>query len=285
MRVLGAEAGDSLVERWREWIAPPCQPFVLEAGDHDPLRGESIEATAELRDTFHLWAVDQSLREVWLSEDTFAALPRPRRAALVRAQVANRRGAVPSVGAWADLLDRQTIRHQADGHRFVWWRPLLGAGAEVVRRFVERENDGVASRHLEVPESTWRRGLQVVPVARDLAGTFAERSGPNCFGGVMAACGVPDVKDTWMLQAPFDGWVGGNTRRGGRDCDPGTLLVWRDRAGTAQHAAVTLGDGWAFEKPSQCWATPYRVLDVADLIRGNRTPGQRLERHRIRPPA
>lgn len=187
-----------------------------------------------------------------------------------------------SVGAWADLIDRRTIRDQADGHRFVWWPALLGEDAELVARFVERENDGVPSRHLEVADSTWRRCLELLPSASELAGTFADRSGPNCFGAVMAVCGVPDVKDAWMLQAPFDTWLRERSSRGGRDNVPGTVLVWRDRAGTPQHAAITLGDGWGMEKPSQCWATPYRVLEVGEIIRGNRTAGQRLERHGLR---
>ncbi|WP_235514564.1 hypothetical protein [Deinococcus sp. Leaf326] len=57
--------------------------------------------------------------------------------------------------------------------------------------------------------------------------------------------------------------------------------MWRTSDGLAQHAAVTLGGGWAFQKASQSWVTPRVVLPVGQLRRGMRTPGWRLERHTL----
>ena len=64
---------------------------------------------------------------------------------------------------------------------------------------------------------------------------------------------------------------------------PGVVLVWRDGAGEPQHAAVTLGSGWALHKPSQGWMSPTLVLRVDELIRGVRRRGLRLSRYRIVP--
>ena len=63
--------------------------------------------------------------------------------------------------------------------------------------------------------------------------------------------------------------------------DPGTVLVWRSPDGLVQHAAVTLGDGWALHKPSQGWMSPTKVLTVEECKASSREVGRRLERHRV----
>jgi cell wall-associated NlpC family hydrolase len=57
----------------------------------------------------------------------------------------------------------------------------------------------------------------------------------------------------------------------------GTLLVWRDGNRTVQHAAVTLGAGWALHKPSQGWMSPTKVLTVRDAILSARYAGHHLQ--------
>ena len=282
MRVLDIEVSDELLAAWRQWLAPERQPFFLA----DPARfgftvGER-NASPEQRDTFRLWKVSKDLRVVWLSEPEFSDLARPTRTRLVREQLEHGRGAVPSVRAWVDLLDAATLRAQADGHRFVWWPSLIGdaIAADVLTRVVE--HDRLPSRHGEVPDAVWRRAAVRVPGARRLAGTFATGSGPNCFGTAMAACGVSGVEDEWLLPPAFEPWLAEATRPGGDDNEPGTVLVWRDRDGGAQHAAVTLGDGWAIEKPSQEWSSPRAAVTVRDVIRTSRTKGLRLSRYAIR---
>ena len=62
---------------------------------------------------------------------------------------------------------------------------------------------------------------------------------------------------------------------------PGTVLVWRGTNGVVLHAAVTIGAGWAFSKPSQSWCSPRVVWTVRDTIRVNRHPGELLHRYRV----
>lgn len=75
----------------------------------------------------------------------------------------------------------------------------------------------------------------------------------------MGACGVDGAEDEWVLREPFEEWLTRNTVKGGRDDEPGTVFVWRDREGLVQHAAVTIGAGWALHKPSQGWMSPIKV--------------------------
>ena len=235
----------------------------------------------ESRDTFRAYNIDRALNVVWLSEQTFTALPRNARARLVRSQVTHGRGAVPTVQRWKDLVDPGVVRSQADGHRFVWWPSLLvdDDGTILERVVSERRR---ASRHRDVRETTWKRCATDVPGARALAGTFPIASGPNCFGTVMAASGELEAADMWTLRDPFEAWLAERTEPGGDDDSPGTVLVWRDTNGLAQHAAVTIGDGWVLEKPSQDWHAPRVVLAVRELIKANRTRGQRVQRRKLR---
>jgi len=258
---------------WRRWLAPGLQPFFVSTSEFDLQTSAEGEMTPELRDTFRAYKVDRDLRTVWLSEQET-------RARLVRAQVNHGRGAVPVVRRWEDLLDPGVLRAQADGHRFVWWPSLLiNDNGAILARVVSEDRH--PSRHDEVREMCWERCATVVPAARALAGTFPAGSGPNCFSTVMAACGEAEAADAWMLQTPFEKWLGERTRPGGDDNSAGTILIWRDSGGGARHAAVTIGDGWGLEKPSQDWHSPRGVLAVRDMIKGNRVRGLRLQRRML----
>jgi hypothetical protein len=276
LTVLGIPVSPGLLERWVDWLAPDEQPFFvtrkqatawrLETDDRDPRR--------EDRDTYWIYAIDaKAARTAWLTEAAYNELPQPTRAGLVRAQVNYGRGSVPTVRRWSGVVGAD-VRQQADGHRFVWWKSLLGRPREILPQIVSE--DLGPSRHREV-----RGWPKQFPRVRELAGTFADGSGPNCFGTVMAASGVEGAEHVWMVREPFEEWLAGHTERGGSDDVPGTVFVWRDAEGLVQHAGLTIGDGWMLHKPSQSWKSPRKIRTVAEVKRATRTAGWRLERHRV----
>lgn len=281
MLVLGIDVDDALFAQWVTWFAPDPQPFLVDAALAVEL-GLERSATPlpdELRDSYEVYALPETAGVVWLDGQTYADLPRRLRSALVRAQTAYDRELVWTVRGWKGRLGDQ-VREQADGRRFVWWPNLLDGHAEdVLTAYVEEGR--LASRHHEVHEQTWDRTAALLPGAQELAGSFAPGSGPNCFGTVMAAAGVPDSADVWMLREPFEEWLAADTRLGGDDGAAGTVLVWRSPDGRVQHAAVTLGEGWALHKPSQGWMSPRKVLAVDEVKRSARAPGRRLQRYRL----
>lgn len=288
MLVLGVPVSVDLHTRWRRWLAPELQPFFVSNVRGFPKSRPGPPALgAELSHTYRTWRVDRSLDILWLDEPTFLGMDRSKRAALVRAQVGHRRGAVPSVRRWSNLLEPATLRSQGDGRRFVWWPSLVATNPhDVLARVVAAapegaEVDALPSRHREVAGVTWDRCQAKLPGAKRVAGSFPWSSGPNCFGTVMAAAGVTGAADECMLQPPFVAWLESACQPGGHDDDPGTVLVWRDPEGVPVHAAVTIGDGWALEKASGEWWTPRAVRTVGDVIRASRARGQRLERHCI----
>ncbi|QNE17292.1 hypothetical protein F1D05_04365 [Kribbella qitaiheensis] len=281
MHVLDIEVSPGLLNSWVDWLAPDRQPFFVTAKQAKAwsLSPEPAEPDKQLRDTYRTYNLDSRLKSVWLDEAGFMELPRQTRGALVRAQVTHDRDAVPTVRAWREVLG-QDIAQQADGHRFVWWKSVLRDVAPVVLPRIVSEDFG-PSRHRAVPTSVWSASDGALPRARELAGTFPDGSGPNCFGTVMAAAGVDGAAEEWMLREPFDAWLDQHTTRGGRDEVPGTVLVWRDNNRAVQHAAVTLGAGWALHKPSQSWMSPRKIRTTQEILRSTRTPGWHLTRHTI----
>lgn len=277
LTVLGIEVPPDLLRRWVNWLAPDEQPFFLtpkQAAEWELPADDDRTVSPEQRDTYRVYGVDgTAVRVSWLDEATYSALPKATRAALVRAQVRHDRAAVPTVYRWSGLLG-PGLRAQADGHRFVWWKSLLHDADVVLPRIVSE--DLGPSRHAEV-----RRWPDSLPRARELAGTFPAGSGPNCFGTVMAACGVDGAEAVWMLREPFEKWLAEHTTTGGRDDAPGTVFVWRDGGETVQHTAITIGDGWMLHKPSQSWMTPRKVRTVAEVKRSTRTAGWRLQRRHL----
>lgn len=244
------EVGPDLLDRWRSWLMPAEQPYLVpravavSAG----LTPDNDRLSLELADSF--WLYDRGDADVcWLTRPQSRRLPE-----VVR-------------------------RAQPAAHRW----PSRDRAADIARAVRVVEKGRRPSQHVLVGAASWSRAAALLPAARDLAGTFPRGSGPNCFGTVAGAAGVPGAALTWFQREPFEDWLAAATRPGGRDDQPGTVLVWRDRDQVLQHAAVTLGDGWALHKPSQGWMSPTLVLPVRDVILSSRTRGQFLERRAIAP--
>lgn len=279
--ILGIDVEAPLLESWSRWLAPDPQPFLVGSAESwQECVDEGGVLTAEHEDTYRLWwGVEKGSDVIWISEQQFSRLRKPTRAALVREQVSRRRGAVPTVRRWQDLLDGKRLRGAADGHRFVWWPSLISPHAETVLARVVSDRR-LPSRHLEVADEVWRTAAVVLPEARRLAGTFPPGSTTNCFGSVMAAAGTGSAA-VYDDVEPFEEWLDSECKRGGDTRRPGVVLVWRGQGGAPVHAAVTIGDGWGLEKPSKDWHSPFAVATVADIMRMSRHRGERLERHTI----
>lgn len=264
--VLGIAVPPQQWVRWRGWFAPPVQPFRTERLGPLPAGagpfGRLGPPRMEHRDTFGLYGHGTW---VWLTEREYRALPYRIRRRLHPWHPAAPSDPVPSSG------------------------PAHSTGADqALRRFVERH--WPASRHAEVTADVRRRTSADtrLPGLERVAGTFPAGSGPNCFGTVMAAAGEAGAESAWMQTAPFLDWLTRAAtplpRRAGTasDGEPGTVLLWRDRDREPVHAAVTIGGGWALNKPSQAWFTPRFVLTVTQVLTLSRHPGHRLERHLLR---
>ncbi len=212
MDVLGIEVERADLTSWRGWLMPESQPFLLsrDVAEVEGLDDEPDRLTMELRDSFWIYG-KQTQAICWLDKRQAKALP-------------------------SSIRDQQPVTH-------LWPSKDVDADVERLVRYLEEGRR--RSQHALVSDATWQRAAGVLPGARRIAGCFPGRSGPNCVGAVMAAAGVPQADQVWMLREPFEEWLAASTRRGGRDEHPGTVLVWRSSDGMVQHAAITLGDGFA----------------------------------------
>jgi hypothetical protein len=250
VQVLGIDVDTDVLYQWRGWLMPAEQPFLVprHVAAASGLADDSGRLSFELTDTFCIYGRGE-VAVYWLTQAGSRRLP------------AAVRGDQPAAHRW----------------------PSRDRARDVARvvGFVERGRR--PSRHAEVDNSTWAVAAGVLPAAQDLAGTFPAGSGPNCLGTVMGAAGVAGAAQTWIQRQPFEQWLAAACRPGGQDDQAGTLLVWRDAGRVVQHAAVTLGDGWALHKPSQGWTSPTKVLTVRDAILSARYPGHHLQRQTLRP--
>jgi len=261
----GIPIPDWASDRWPGWFAPDRIPFVVDELTEDDRADlpavTTAEVSLELRDTFWIYGADQG--RVWLDRNQFEGLPRGLRQRLLRAQRA----------------EHEVWLNGPDGRFGPWWQDQIPANLEPIVAHIELGCQ--SSRQSEVSESTWRSAGAVLPRARELAGTFAPRSGPNCFGTVLAAAGIEDAEDKWLGRQEIEDWLGNRTvgvPDPSHDHEPGTVLVWRDSESQIQHACVTLGDGWVLNKPSQAWSSPRFVWTVDQVKRHTRQPGLRLSR-------
>ncbi|GAB3761649.1 hypothetical protein [Microlunatus parietis] len=259
--VVGIAVDKGLVRRWRDWFAPARQAFPIglvpdAAAAAIPIR--TMKPTAEWVDTFFMYGGSWT----WFDESEFAALPARSRRALLAAR-------------------RRTMRPKTAP--VLWPSELARAGDEPMFSWIE---SGIKpSRHGEVPRDVWRTARRLLPEAERLAGTFEPAgSGPNCFGNVLAAAGVPDSETVSVGPGQFQTWLDEATepvRGTGHDQEPGTVLVWTER-GKLGHAVVTLGDGWVHNKPSQSWSSPRLVWTVTAAVHSWRFPGTKLHRYKIK---
>lgn len=280
MRVLNVPVSAELRALWRGWLAPARQPFFLTgeeaaAFDLQTLPRAELTLTPEERDTHAVWGISAAAdRVAWLELADWHGLGSKRQREFLALQLGHRRGNIPRRRDFADLLPGLPEAH------FLWTPDRLTDA--VLQRVVTLSAGDTPCQKSGVPESVWEAASVHLPRVRELAGTFARHSGANCFGAVMGAAGVPGAENEWMGREPFGAFLQERTRSGGDDTRPGTVLLWRSADGLAQHAAVTLGEGWAFQKASQVWTSPRVVLRVNELKRAARQRGQRLSRLTLR---
>ena len=159
----------------------------------------------------------------------------------------------------ADLVRAQVTRERAVVPSVRAWAGLLG---------------GAARAQADGHRFVWWPSLLAGHEDRVLAAYVSEGRRPSRHDEV--------TEGTWAAASGvLPQWLSETTRPGGCDGDPGTVLVWRSPDGLVQHAAVTIGGGWALHKPSQGWMSPRKVLTVQDVLRSARAAGRRLERRTL----
>ena len=281
MELLNCQVDEATLRAWKGHFAPMVQPFF--ARRRLPLPAtlganwlESNSARTALNksqhDTFATYEVSSTARHLLLlDEHAFSLLNPEVRAGLVQEQIAVNRGSVYSVEAYADLLDPielEAVAAGAAGGLFVWWPGLFATlsssnQARVLARFVS--DDRPPCRRGELTADQRERMHQNLPGVPARAGTFAADSGPNCLGAVIGAF-TGEFVSTRTERDTFMAWLDQRRPRQGDAPDMGTVLLWHDEQNTLQHAAISLGDGYAFHKEAQTWWSPWQIVRLSEVV-------------------
>lgn len=187
--LLGIDVDDSLYAHWVTWYCPNFQMF--RAGELSPIARERLtivdlpDVPLEIRDTFGAY------RGEWacITEKDFIDLPAAVRSEILATHEPDEVGLFCWPSTPEDEKDTALLRFMLAGQ--------------------------APSQHRSVSATTWASCAPLLPAAQRLGGTFARRSGPNCFGTVMAAAGE-DVELVQVQTAQFDAFL---SRRASRADD------------------------------------------------------------------
>jgi hypothetical protein len=117
----------------------------------------------------------------------------------------------------------------------------------------------------QMPNGAWLRRL---------AGTFATKSGPNCFATTLAALlpGNAGIAECWLHQGPFErglAQLGMHAEQIPDELDAipvGAVLVWQDAQGSMKHACFVCAPGLALNKDSQAWFVPRQIVPLKYVV-------------------
>lgn len=281
LEILNCRIDNATLTAWKEHFAPPTQPFFVRRQFPLPSRSgarwldsgavrEALSLSAH--DTFATYEVTGTARHLLLlDESAFEALPPGLRTELLYEQLEVGRGSVYQMQDLTDHLTRSEIDQVAaasSGGLVVWWPGLFAilSGATQTRLLAEfASEDWPPCRRAELAAERWQQVERVLPGIPSRAGTFHPDSGPNCFGAVIEAfTGQRIARRTERNE--FEAWLESRIDAPGAADDLGTVLLWRDDHNALQHAAVSLGDGYAFHKEAQTWWSPWQVVRLTDVI-------------------
>lgn len=288
--ILGCPVSEALLTSWSGLILCEAAPFFFDDDPglpHDALI-LSREAFSEnqfdlsLTDSYKLYRVSREAKSVvFLTPTEFDALSSITQQSLLAAQVEFRRGQVYPWKQVEHLLESREVQSRSitvsDETYLVPDTKIWQALTDEVRArwliaFVARENT-LECLSGTLADADWPPAY---PSVRALAGTFAARSGPNCFSTTLAAVThnpvtAETIANFWLHQGTF---FDGLSRRGYILTDEvvtdpdlhDAVLVWADQNGIAQHACYVIGNGFVLNKNTQAWYTPRQLLRLDVLL-------------------
>jgi hypothetical protein len=294
LNVLGCSVSEALFTQWSSLLLCDAAPFFF--ADDLTLPDETLilsrKAFSEnhfdlsYTDSYKVYRVSPDAKWVaFLTPAEFDMLSPAIQQSLLAAQCELRRG---QVYRWKEVehLLQPCIEQAASRSISVSGEKYLVLDTKIWRLFTDelrqrwliefiKQDTTLDCLSSTLSEADW---AQIeYPSIRSLAGTFAPRSGPNCFSTTLAAIthgqgSSETIANFWLHQETF---FEGLSQRGYR-INAGdsahsadlhdAVLVWRDQAGIAQHACYLIGNGLVLNKNSQSWATPRQLLHLDTLI-------------------
>lgn len=294
--LLGCALPEATLATWSRLLVTEREPYYLIEGDYHMLPADheavpradySIPGGEEgLYDSYRAWNVDRKATWVWLLpterrnrlSGRFHQRLNLRQWELGRGNIYASDWVEKRVEPFTEVISRGWSDIETpDGWKILlradyWWDvlPERGRWAWLSQIVQEEALADCQSGHLDALD--WQRLVGRFPAIQELAGSFVEQSGPNCFATALAPLVEPteaaETASRWLTGEQLTAAL---TERGyqservlgevqGRDLAPGTVIGWADAAGTLQHAFTYLGEGLVLNKQSQCWWHPRQIV-------------------------
>lgn len=291
MNVLGCLVSDNLLAQWKsQFVCDPAPFFLPENLELPPetlvlKRSEFAASNFELsyRDSFATHAMSPKTEAIaFLTAAEFEALPIHVQQQVLYAQVTLGRGQIylwekvaSYVQSCPDLAESRCVLIDGAKHLSLDIRLWNALPEDIQNRwlvdFITSDNTlhCLSSTLSEVQWSSIDNAS-----IRALAGTFASKSGANCFSTALAAITQQPytIADFWLHQEPFFRGL----KQRGFALDPAgsvedrelrdAILVWYNPEDKAQHTCYVIGNGFVLNKNSQAWFSPRQLLHLETLV-------------------
>jgi hypothetical protein len=291
--VLGCRVTPAEFTQWQHYFVCDPAPYFLPRGLKLPptiqvINRESF-ATIDLeltyRDSYTTYARSSDTEAIaFLTAAQFDALDTITQQALLEAQLDLQRGHVydwesvlPYIQACLSLARTRSVVRNGQTYLVPDKRLWLALEEETRNQWLIdwMSRDALRCLSTTLTEADWSQ-LNNAAVWQ-LAGTFANTSGPNCFATTLAAIAgsgdtANEIANHWLHQPEFFAALdqqGYHVNPSVSANNPGledAVLVWFDSDQRAQHACYVMGDGLALNKNSQAWFSPRQLVRVQSIV-------------------
>jgi hypothetical protein len=301
--ILGCRIENATLEAWSRHLVFEREPIFLTDAALEWLEPEMLALTRDefnqlsgslglaFKDAYQTYSVSGDATRVMLfTSEEFHLLSLPARARLMRLQVELRRGQVypmsfvsgvltdfPSALGFleSDIFDSDAGRYLAL-RSDAWWRLSARVRHAWLDHFVSQDRAVCLSGRLSSKLLQGITGKHPSIVA-ELVGSFASRSGPNCFATTLAAVtgSLNIARSIAGLWLPAESFLRGLSERefhprgplSSARLEPSDVLVWFDQHHRAQHACYALTSEAVLNKDAQAWFAPRQLLPLETVLK------------------
>ncbi len=301
--ILGCRIENATLEAWSRHLVFEREPIFLTDAALEWLEPEMLTLTRDefnqlsgslglaFKDAYQTYSVSNEATRVMLfTSEEFHLLSLPARARLMRLQVELSRGQVYPMsfvsGVMADFPSAlgflESDMFDSDAGRYfalrsdAWWRLSARVRHAWLDHFVSQDRNVCLSGRLSEKTLSSITGKHPSIVA-ELVGSFASRSGPNCFATVLAAVtgSLTIARSIAGLWLPAESFLRGLSERefhprgplSSARLEPGDVLVWFDQNHRAQHACYALTSEMVLNKDAQAWFAPRQLLPLETVLK------------------
>ncbi|HLO04242.1 MAG TPA: hypothetical protein VK191_14110 [Symbiobacteriaceae bacterium] len=294
--LLGCALPEATLAIWSRLLVTDTEPFYLIEGDYHMLpadhgavpRSEFALPGADegLRDSYRLWNVDRKATWAWaIPAERWHRLSfrfqnrlNVRQWELGRGNIYDSDWVLERIEPYTEVICIGSAEIETpEGLKVLlraqyWWDVLPERGRWAWLSQIVQDEALADCQSGRLDALDWQRLEGRFPAIQALAGSFVERSGPNCFAAALAPLVDPalaeETASRWLTEAELNGALtdlGYRSERvlgevQGRDLAPGTVVGWADSSGSLQHAFTYLGEGLVLNKQSQCWWHPRQIV-------------------------